>query len=226
MAYILHIESSSNVCSIAISENDTLLSIKELNSGYTHAENLHLFIEDVVNIASLKLKDLNAISISSGPGSYTGLRIGFSAAKGLAYALNIPLIEISTLKAFANSAMNLTLDKVMYCPLMDARRMEVFTAIYDEHQHEILKPQALILTIDSIQELNKNQSVYFFGDGLSKAKELLQNIPHCKFIDGLMPSARGLIQLAYQKYVNNEFADLAYSEPNYLKEFFFTIAKK
>ena len=226
MAYLLHIESTSTVCSIAISKDDELVALKELNNGYKHAENLHVFIEQILKETTLSSNDLNAISISSGPGSYTGLRIGFSAAKGLAYALQIPLITIDTLKALSNKVIQKTKSDVLFCPMMDARRMEVYCAVYDNSFNEVLHIQALVVDETSIQTFHLNKDIYFFGDGMPKAKDLLQSLPNAHFIDDVTASASSMISLAFKKYQANDFADVAYSEPNYLKEFFFTTAKK
>lgn len=226
MAYLLHIESTSTVCSVAISKNANLLAIKELNNGYTHAENLHVFIDELLKENAFKPTDLSAISISSGPGSYTGLRIGFSAAKGLAYALQIPLISIDTLKALTVSAIKKTNEDVLFCPLMDARRMEVYCAVYTNTLNDIIPLQALVLTEESIKTFDLQKPICFFGDGMPKAKELLQTLSQTFFIDDISASANAMIELAYTKYQAKDFADVAYSEPNYLKEFFFTTAKK
>lgn len=226
MAYLLHIESTSTVCSVAISKNANLLAIKELNNGYTHAENLHVFIDELLKENALKPIDLSAISISSGPGSYTGLRIGFSAAKGLAYALQIPLISVDTLKALTVSAIKKTKEDVLFCPLLDARRMEVYCAVYTNTLNGIIPLQALILTEESIKAFDLQKPIYFFGDGMPKAKELLQTLPQTFFIDDISASANAMIELAYTKYQAKDFEDVAYSEPNYLKEFYFTTAKK
>ena len=226
MAYLLHIESSSTVCSVAISNDDKLIAIKELNNGYTHAENLHVYIEQLLKEVSLQAKDLSAISVSSGPGSYTGLRIGFSAAKGLAYALQIPIITVDTLKALSAIAINKANKEAFYCPLLDARRMEVYTALYDNNLNETLSVRALVLNEENIQVFNQNKNIYFFGDGMSKAKNLLQTLPNIYFIENITASASSMIGLAFQKYKVQDFADIAYVEPNYLKEFFFTSAKK
>ena len=226
MAYLLHIESTSTVCSVAISKDAEPIALKELNNGYTHAENLHVFIEQLLKETSLSLKDLDAISVSSGPGSYTGLRIGFSAAKGLAYALQIPLITIDTLKALSNSAIQKNKTDALFCPMMDARRMEVYCAVYNYSLNEILPVQALVLDETSISIFNLNKDIYFFGDGMSKAKDLLQNLPNAHFIDDVTASATSMVSLAFEKYTVKDFADVAYSEPNYLKEFFFTTTKK
>ncbi len=226
MAYLLNIESSSTTCSVAISNDNQLIAIKEINNGYTHAENLHVFIQQILHETHLKTNDLNAIAISSGPGSYTGLRIGFSAAKGLAYALNIPLITIDTLKAMSLIAINHTDTKdAIFVPMMDARRMEVYCAAYTKELKEELPLQALILTPENIDIFNFNKSIYFFGDGMPKAKTLLKNIPNSNFIDNISPSSSAIIELAFEKYSSKNFVDVAYAEPNYLKEFFFTTAK-
>ena len=226
MAYLLHIESTSTVCSVAISKDAELLSLKELNNGYTHAENLHVFIEQALNECCLKANDLNAISISSGPGSYTGLRIGFSAAKGLAFALNIPLITIDTLKALSAGAIQLIKEEAVFIPMMDARRMEVYCAAYDNNLKEVLPVQALVLNEDSIKVFEQNKPLYFYGDGMPKAKELLQLLPKANFIENVYASATNMMTLAFEKYNVKDFADVAYSEPNYLKEFFFHTVKK
>lgn len=226
MAYLLHIESSSTVCSVAISNDDNLIALKEINNGYTHAENLHVFIEQLLKETALQPKDLNAISVSSGPGSYTGLRIGFSAAKGLAYALQIPIIIIDTLKALSIMVIKKINKEAFYCPLLDARRMEVYTATYDSNLNETLSVRALVLNEESIQVFNQLKDIYFFGDGMPKAKNILQTLPNTYFIEDITASASSMIGLAFQKYTEQDFADVAYVEPNYLKEFFFTTAKK
>lgn len=226
MAYLLHIETTSTICSVSISENEKIISSKEMNDGYSHAENLHLFIKEVISESNITINDLAAISISSGPGSYTGLRIGFSAAKGLSYALNIPLIKIDTLKSLSNSIISETNQDAYYCPLIDARRMEVYFAIHDSALNEINKPSNLILTEESISIFNLDKPVYFFGDGITKAKSLLESNPKFKFIEDCMPSSKHLVKLAYNKFLKNDFEDLAYSEPFYLKDFFFTSSTK
>jgi tRNA threonylcarbamoyladenosine biosynthesis protein TsaB len=226
LAYLLHIESTSTVCSIAISKDADLLALKELNNGYTHAENVHVFIKDLLLKTALSAKDLSAVTVSSGPGSYTGLRIGFSAAKGLAYALQIPLITVDTLKALTILGMQKVNATGIFCPLMDARRMEVYCALYDNSLKEMMPVQALVLDEQSIKKFNHDTDIYFFGDGMPKAKSLLQSLPHAHFIGDISASATSMISLAFQKFTLNDFADVAYSEPNYLKEFFFTTAKK
>lgn len=221
MAHILHIESSSTVCSVAISKNETLLVLKETNNGYTHAENLHVFIKQILEEAKLKPTDLNAVSISTGPGSYTGLRIGYSAAKGLVYALNIPLIEIPTLQALTQSALENIRKEALYCPLIDARRMEVYFGQFNHQLKEVKTAGALILTTDSISVFKDNQPLIFFGTGMPKAKEILSQLKQVSFIEDVMPSAKWMISLAYQKYLNNHFTETAYAEPHYVKDVYF-----
>ena len=226
MAYLLHIESTSTVCSVALSENDQLISIKEINNGYTHAENLHVFIKDLFLEVNIEIKQLNAISVSTGPGSYTGLRIGYATAKGLAYALSIPLITVSTLKALTTIAIQYATLDALFCPLLDARRMEVYCAMYSNTLEEVIPVNALILNEESIITFKKGKPVCFFGDGMPKAKELLSVLPNIHFIEDITASAKALIPLAYQKYVKQDFEDIAYAEPMYLKEFYFATAKK
>ena len=226
MAYILHIESTSTVCSVALSHNDQLLAIKELNNGYTHAENLHLFIQDVLLDVGISVKQLQAISVSTGPGSYTGLRIGYATAKGLAYALNIPLITVSTLRALTALAIQQIVTDAYYCPMLDARRMEVYCALYNQALEEIIPVNALIVSEESIMAFNKNKPIYFFGDGMPKAKELLNTLPSVCYIENIVASAKSLIPLAYQKFIQQDFDDIAYAEPMYLKEFYFATPKK
>lgn len=230
MAYLLHIETTSTVCSVAVSHNDKLLAIKEINNGYSHAENLHLFITEVLNVSKLKLTDIHAISISNGPGSYTGLRIGYSTAKGLCYALNIPLISISTLQALSSLALsNHKIDpESVLCPLIDAQRMEVYLAVYDHNLKEIIAPEALIINEPRFNQIiNSYTTVYFFGDGMTKTNDYVLSIKalNFKIIQSIEPSANALINLAFLKYSNKEFDDIAYAEPFYLKEFYFTSKK-
>lgn len=215
------------MCSVALSNNDQLVALKELNAGYTHAENLHVFIKTVLEQANILPAQLQAVSVSSGPGSYTGLRIGFSAAKGLAYALSIPLIVVDTLKVLTTLAIKKYNADALYCPMLDARRMEVYTAIYNTHIETITAPYALILDEQSIMTFkDQEKPLCFFGDGMPKAKELLQLLPHVHFIEDIASGSEVMINLAYRQFLNKEFSDVAYAEPFYLKEFFFTASKK
>jgi tRNA threonylcarbamoyladenosine biosynthesis protein TsaB len=222
VAYLLHIESTSTVCSVSVSENNTLLAVKEINDGFTHAENLHIFIQDVLQQVGLTLKQLQAISISSGPGSYTGLRIGFASAKGLAYALNIPLIKVDTLQSLSRCVIERINKDAYYCPLIDARRMEVYYAIHNLELNEIRVPANLVLSESTVSIFDLDKDIYFFGDGLEKSKSILSQLKRAHFIENIGPSSNNLISLAFDKFLKNEFEDLAYAEPFYLKDFYFT----
>jgi len=227
LAFLLHIESSSTVCSVALSDNLEVIAFRELNNGYTHAENMHVFINDVLRDAGIKPSQLSAVSVSSGPGSYTGLRIGFSTAKGLAYALHIPLIIVDTLKALAGVAIgHQSTAECLYCPMMDARRMEVYTALYTHELEAIKLPQALVLTEESIAGFANLKPICFFGDGMPKGRALLESIPHARFTEDITAGAKAMVAMAYSQYTAQDFADVAYAEPFYLKEFFFTVSKK
>lgn len=219
MSYILHIETATTVCSVALSQNEELLFYKELNEGFTHAENLHLFIEEALKSCHILPTQLNAISVSKGPGSYTGLRIGVSAAKGLAYALNIPLLSVDTLQVMAKAASIQASEFGIYCPMIDARRMEVYTSLYDENLKPLQATEALIVTKDSIETFNSSQKIYFFGDGMPKCKPLLEKLKNASFIDQIYPCAQHMVELVYRKFLANEMENLAYFEPFYLKDF-------
>ena len=218
MSFILNIETSTTLCSVSISKNNELLALKQIDNGYTHAENLHVFINELLIQTNLKPTQLSAVSVSKGPGSYTGLRIGVSAAKGLCYALNIPLISINTLQIMANSIVNKTQTN-FYCPMLDARRMEVYTAVYDYNLNTINPTQALIVDELSIDYYKKYTSIYFFGNGMPKCKDILSTLPNANFIENIQPSAQNMIELSYQKFSTNTYEDVAYFEPYYLKDF-------
>ena len=221
MTYILCIETSTTVCSVCVTADDKVLSHKEINNGFSHAENLHLFIEEVLKEANLSIKQINAVAVSKGPGSYTGLRIGVSAAKGLCYALQIPLISIDTLQAMAHSVQRTMYNvQCLYCPMLDARRMEIYCAVYDKNLETITPVNALVLDEKSIEVFSLNKPIYFFGDGMPKAKQILQNNKNASFIDNVFPSAESMATLAFTKFSQKQFEDVAYFEPFYLKEFF------
>ena len=219
MAFILNIETSTTVCSVSVSKNGELISLKEINNGYTHAENLHVFIETILKDAGITAKHLNAIAISKGPGSYTGLRIGVSAAKGLAFSLGIPLIALDTLQVITNAAIIKEETNAFYCPMLDARRMEVYTGVFDYELKQLKETEALIVDETSITQFSKFEKIFFFGDGMQKCKALLQTLKNASFIDGVIPGAKFMCDLAYKKYIAKEFEDVAYFEPFYLKDF-------
>lgn len=218
MAFILNIETATTVCSVSVSNNNELLAYKEIDNGFTHAENLHLFIETVLSEAKLGASQLSAIAVSKGPGSYTGLRIGVSAAKGLAYALQIPLISVDTLQVMAAAASEQKACD-FYCPLVDARRMEVYTAVYNKHLGRESAVEALIADEHSIAKYKQYTSIAFFGDGMLKCKALLSELGNSYFIDNITPSAKFMPVLAFKKFSDNHFEDVAYFEPFYLKDF-------
>lgn len=225
MALILNIETATAVCSVCVSNDNEILAIQEINEGLKHAENLHPFIEEVLQQAGLKPKDLNAIALSKGPGSYTGLRIGSSAAKGLCYALQIPLLGIDTLQAMTCIAREQVQEKALYCPMLDARRQEVYTAVYNQELEVKEEVQALIVNEESIQFLKQENKICFFGEGMPKCKTVLSTLPNALFLDNIIPSSQYIAQLANEQYKKKIFEDPAYFEPLYLKEFF-TTAKK
>ena len=217
MPLILGIETATKNCSVALFKDGVLIAEKQhMADGYTHAEQLTLFIEEVVNSAAISLKDIDAVALSKGPGSYTGLRIGTSTAKGLCYALDIPLLAISTLKVIAY-AMAENNKSAIYCPMIDARRMEVFSALFDKNNKEIRGVQADVVDEKTYAEFLENE-VLFFGDGALKCKEII-NHKNAKFIEGIFPSAKDIGILANTKFENKEFEDVAYFEPFYLKDF-------
>ena len=217
MALILGIETSTKNCSVALFKDGIVLAEKEhISDGYTHAEQLTLFIQDVFDSANITLNKVEAIALSMGPGSYTGLRIGTSTAKGLCYALDIPFISISTLKAMAFT-MAKSKNSGIYCPMIDARRMEVFSALYDVNNKQVRDVQADVVDENTYIEFLENE-IIFFGDGSLKCQEII-NHKNAKFILGINPSAKNLGILAKAKFENKDFEDVAYFEPYYLKDF-------
>lgn len=225
MALILNIETATPVCSVCISKEEKILSVKEINQGLTHAENLHSFIESTLKESGISVKELNAVALSKGPGSYTGLRIGSSAAKGLAFALQLPLISIDTLQAMAFGMRNDLNKESLLCPMLDARRMEVYTALYDSDLNIIEPIQALVMDSVTSEIFKRKEQIIFFGEGMSKCKSILETYKNAVFAENVFPSASNLASLAFKKFRENSFEDLAYFEPLYLKEFF-TPAKK
>ncbi len=222
MTTILHIETATKVCSVALSVDGELKQLQELkDDGYAHGEQLTILIQQVLDLQGITSGALSAVSVSAGPGSYTGLRIGVSTAKGLCYALGIPLIAVNTLESMA------AIGKTKYpdlnlCPMIDARRMEVFSLI--------MNPQSEIVKIASADVLDEHSYADFeplvcFGDGAAKMQELWAG-RQITFDADLEPSASGQVSLAYQKYLEQEFEDVAYFEPDYLKEFYQAPAKK
>ena len=217
MALILGIETATRNCSVALFKDGIVIAEKEhISDDYIHAEQLTLFIQQVIESANVTLKNVEAVALSKGPGSYTGLRIGTSSAKGLCYALDIPLIAISTLKAMA-FAMAKNEKSAIYCPMIDARRMEVFSALYDVDNKQVRGVQADVLDENTYTEFLADETI-FFGDGSLKCQEII-NHKNAKFIEGINPSAKNLGILANTKFENKDFENVAYFEPYYLKDF-------
>lgn len=208
---------------MSISKEGKTIALKELNDGnYSHAEKLHKLIEQVVLEAKIELSHLKAIAVSKGPGSYTGLRIGVSAVKGLCFALDIPMISVNTLQSLA---LSVSIDKGYKIPLLDARRMEAYSQVFNDKNEKIRDVHAEIIDSDSFSEFLNADIVYFFGDGAEKCKEIITH-KNAVFIDGKFPSAKEMSVISYEKYSKNEFEDVAYFEPFYLKEFIGVISKK
>lgn len=216
MALILNIETATTNCSVSISKDGKTVFLKEDNNkNYSHAESLHLFIDAVLKESNTTLADIDAIAVSKGPGSYTGLRIGVSAAKGLCFALNKPLISVPTLQALAHQV---KVENGFVVSMLDARRMEVYSSIFDSHYNQIRDTEAEILDENSFIEYLENSKVYFIGNGVEKTKEILAH-PNAVFIEDKLPSANEMGLLAYNKYKISDFEDVAYFEPYYLKDF-------
>ena len=225
---ILLIETATSSCSVAVAENGMILACKELNEQNIHASYITLFIDEVMKSACKNYSDLDAVAISKGPGSYTGLRIGVSTAKGLCFALDIPLISVDTLEAMADGARKIVENQgteLLFCPMIDARRMEVYTALYSVKLEEIAKVKALILDENSFSEYFENNRIVFFGDGAEKCKSLYAEHANAIFID-FENSASHLNHLAFQKFNDQVFEDVAYFEPFYLKDFVVTVSSK
>ena len=224
MATILNIETATKNCSVSLAKDDEMLVLIELNEGqFSHAEKLHSIILEVLKKSLKEMDDIDAIAVSSGPGSYTGLRIGVSAAKGLCFSLEKPLISIPTLSSLANA---IIVDKAdLVIPLLDARRMEVYSAVFNSERKQIRDTQAQIIDENSFSEYLENGKVYFLGDGALKCKEFIHH-ENAIFLEGYFPSAKEMVGLSHQKFINNEFDDVAYFEPYYLKDFIAIKPKK
>ena len=216
MATILCIETATTNCSVALSVNGSVIALKEDKSKqFSHAERLHVFIEKALSEAQIDKSELEAIAVSKGPGSYTGLRIGVSAAKGLCYSLDIPLISVGTLKSLA---MQVDVTDGLVVPMLDARRMEVYSAVFSSEEKEIRKTEAEILTHESFLEYLEKGKVYFIGSGVEKF-ELISTHENATFVKEKLPSANEMAKLAEAKYKKSDIEDVAYFEPYYLKDF-------
>ncbi len=222
MAIILSIETATNVCSTSITRDNEVVISKHDHLPNTHAKNLMLFIQKIIDESNISLNDLDAVAVSEGPGSYTGLRIGFSSAKGLCYALDIPLISVSTLKGIAFSAKQQFIktantENYKLIPMIDAGRMEVYTAVYDQNLITETEPHPLILNENSFKDLN-DKTLIFAGNGSNKFSKIV-NKSNYVFLDDINCNAKSIGLLAQEKYLLKQFTDIAYSEPFYLKQF-------
>ncbi len=219
MALILSIETATSNCSVALRNDGHLVGIKQRNEANIHASKLFVFIDALMKETGYGYKDLTAIAVSKGPGSYTGLRIGVSAAKGLCYSLSIPLLSVNTLHVMVNEASREPLKgNALLIPMLDARRMEVYCSVFNQTQEEINPTKACIIDSGSFSK-ELEQACYFFGDGMPKCRTILASHPNAFFIDDIVPGADSLSLLAYAKFLKGKFEDTAYFEPFYLKEF-------
>ena len=218
MAIILNIETATKNCSVSLSKNGKTIFFKEhADQGYSHAEKLHVFIDQVIKECQINISEINAVAVSKGPGSYTGLRIGVSAAKGLCYALNIPLIAVDTLEILANQVQK---KDGLIVPMLDARRMEVYSAIFNNDLEKISETKAEILSTESYAEIN--EKIYFVGDCQEKSQTVFTK-NNFEFLPEIVyPSANEMSKISYQKFENKQFEDVAYFEPFYLKDFLLT----
>ena len=221
MSCILHIETSTNVCSVAVSEDGKVIFDKADRTGNNHAEALGSFVDEAMSFADSHAIPLDAVAVSSGPGSYTGLRIGVSMAKGVCYALNLPLLSVPTLELMCvpvllrNEEIE---DEALLCPMIDARRMEVYAAIYDRALKPVRGIQADVVDADTYRQWLEDRPVYFFGNGAAKCMDTI-NHPNAHLIEGIEPVAKWMMPLAERKMLNDIHEDVAYFVPYYLKDF-------
>lgn len=222
MTYILNIETATRNCSVSLALNGKTVAVKEIaEAGFSHAEKLHVFFEEILKENELAFKDLSAVAVSQGPGSYTGLRIGVSAAKGLCYSLNIPLIAIDTLETLSRK---IIIDNGVIIPMIDARRMECYTAIFDAHYNKIREIKAEIITENSFDDIS--ETMHFVGDGAMKCEEILSGTKFVYHNQIQFPSANQMSGLSFEKHKKSDYVDVAYFEPFYLKDFMMTVSSK
>jgi len=234
MGLILNIETSTTICSVCISRDGELVEIKESSEEKSHAKKLTVFIEKLLKENSIEFNDLDAISISKGPGSYTGLRIGVSTAKGLCYAKDIPLIAINTLQSMACGIIHKVqcneleindFEHSILVPMIDARRMEVYSAFFNNSGDFKREVKAEIIDENSFQEVLAENQMIFFGDGSEKIQDVVQH-KNAVFVKNINPSSKDMIKLSEKAFSNKQFEDVAYFEPFYLKDFIATVPKK
>jgi tRNA threonylcarbamoyladenosine biosynthesis protein TsaB len=222
VALILNIETATDVCSVALAGDGELLSLREQRQGQSHAKMLTTLIAECLSDSGVSLKQLDAVSVSKGPGSFTGLRIGVATAKGLCYSLDKPLISVNTLLSMSYVCFHVIkpgLD-VIFCPMIDARRMEVYTALIDSEFEFVKETSADILDSSSFAEILKEKRLIFFGDGMAKFKAVHQGSANSIFAESVHPSATGMIRFSEKSYIERRFEEVAYFEPFYLKDFY------
>ncbi len=221
MGLILMIETATEICSVALALNGNIISIRENEKGNSHSANVAVFIDEVFKESAKLPSDIEAVAISKGPGSYTGLRIGVSSAKGMCYALNIPLIAIETLKSMSIGFLQKTkIEKdALLCPMIDARRMEVYSAFYNSNLDVFRDVKAEIVEEITYADYLKEHKIYFFGNGAVKCREVLGNYKNAIIVEDIFLSAENMVKLAEEKFIKNEFENTAYFEPFYLKDF-------
>lgn len=228
MAYILNIETATPLCSVALAKNGKVFTQRETMEEKSHASMLTSFINELLTTENISISDLDAVAVGKGPGSYTGLRIGISAAKGLCYGANIPLIAVNTLRILYQSARLPSVSAIsgsLFCPMIDARRMEVYTCIFDENGVEVEPVSAKIIESTTFNSLLENHRIIFFGSGMEKCRKIITH-PNADFLEGVYPHAAALADIAEQSYQHKEFENVAYFEPFYLKDFIATVSKK
>ena len=225
MSLILNIDTSTDVCSVAIAREGNVIALKENDEGFNHSTLLGVYADDLLKENGLTAKDLDAVAVSMGPGSYTGLRIGVSLAKGICFGAGKPLISVSTLEALANAVARRMGEDGYYCPMIDARRMEVYTAVFDREGVVVRDIHAEIIEEGAFADLLQDHKVFFFGNGSDKVKDIIRH-PNANFIAGVSTSAANMTLLAEQKFNAGSFENVAYFEPFYLKDFVATVPKR
>ncbi len=226
MPLILNIDTATDFASICLSKDGVSIGFKENGEQKSHASFLQPAIKKLMEIGNWKLENVDAIAVTNGPGSYTGLRVGLASAKGLCFALNKPLILLNTLEVMANGTLNSEIkpSSFLFCPMIDARRMEVFVALYNENLECLLQPTAMVLDETSFAEYLSNDKIIFSGSGAVKFKEIIKN--DNAIFSNMQYSAKDMVQLSEKMFVEKQFADLAYSSPDYCKEFYTPMGKK
>lgn len=218
MSFILSLETSAKVCSVAVHDQGKLVTTKEIHIEQSHASKLAVLIDEVLKESKVNPNQLAAVAVSAGPGSYTGLRIGTSTAKGLCFALNIPLLSVESLTLLAHQMNESNPTKAYLCPMIDARRMEVYCEVFDSSLNMISPIEAKVIDETSFADLLTDNEIIFFGDGSDKCKEQIIH-PNAKFVSGIYPAASSMGEIVYQKLLASEVEDLINFEPHYLKEF-------